>query len=304
MYARFPLRIAALLVAPACLFAAERPERPPSDASAQVSTQRQTIVISVKRLDVERLADIVKQVLHHQATEGSPPPGLVHDIGSRALIITGTEEQLDRLRALVAGLDAQAAEASETHVVESSVFQAELYQIELPREQVSNLSVSDLHARAATATDMHAALSELGDVDVLYRFDQVVRLQPTSGRQDAKTFSIKSQTPFIRSKHVSDSGQVNRQVEYEKIGCIIQLSGSWHEQRHGAAQVHLELSGLTDSAVTVSEGINAPVFRDIVQLHDGPITAGKPIILLSIDGSRAGNTATAYVTRMQFDVAS
>lgn len=304
MYARLPLRMTALLVTPACLFAGEVPDRPPSYASAQEIAQRQTMVIAVKRPDVERLADIVNQVLLHEGTEGSPPPGLVHDLGARALIITGTEQQLDRLHLLIAGLDAQATEASETHEVKSTVFRAEIYQIELPREQVPNLSVSDLHAHAATAAGMHSALSKIGHVEVLYRFDQVVRLQPATGRRDTRAFSIGSRTPFHRGERVTDNGQINRNVEYQDVGCSIQLSGTWHDERHGAALVRLELSGFTDSSVTISEGLNAPVFRNIVQIHDGSITAAKPIILLSVDGSGAGDAATAYVTRIQLDAAS
>ena len=134
---------------------------------------------------------------------------------------------------------------------------------------------------------------------MLYRIDRVLKLRESSRKKTS--FKTGSSIPFVRNTTVTERGQVNATVEYEKVGCIVELEGSWDASPRGFARIEIELSTLTDSTVNIGNDVKAPIFHQVEQQFEGPIKSGEPIVLLTIDGSGEKENATAYVTRLQFD---
>lgn len=229
----------------------------------------------------------------------SHPAALRSDHESKTLIVTGTNEDLDLVRHLAAELDVPERDPLEQVDRRRTSFQYVVYELDLPPDRIAVLRVDELTAQAETAYSLKAALEEFGGVRTLYRAEQIVQLGQASKKKTV--FTTGSKTPFVRNMTIGERGNVNSQVEYEDVGCIVRIEGDWDAPSGGFARIEMELSSLTDSTVNLGNDVKAPIFHNIVQQFDGPITSGEPIVLLTIDGSGEKETATAYITRIRFD---
>lgn len=88
--------------------------------------------------------------------------------------------------------------------------------------------------------------------------------------------TIGDRVPFVTSSSVSDSGQVNSQVQYEDVGIILNVTPHINPDGYVNLEVKPEISALnpSGSGVQISEGLTAPTFSQrsaetVVTVKDG-----------------------------------
>ena len=74
--------------------------------------------------------------------------------------------------------------------------------------------------------------------------------------------TIGDRVPFVTSSAVSDSGQINSQVQYEDVGIILNVVPHINPDGYVNLEVEPEISALNPagSGVQISEGLTAPTF--------------------------------------------
>lgn len=113
------------------------------------------------------------------------------------------------------------------------------------------------------------ALQSDGSLEVLSRPTILVQ-----NNQEAN-ITIGDEVPFLRSSNVSDSGQVNSNVEYEDVGIILDVTPHINPDGYVLLEVAPEISALNPgSNVQISEGLTAPTFTNrraetVVTVKDG-----------------------------------
>ena len=254
-----------------------------------------TEVIRLKYGRASSVVEMLRAVFH----PGRGVPGaIVVDSRTNSIVVSCSEDAFSSVARLISQLDVE--EVSQEPLpdpIRRTNLQLVVFEVEVPVDVMHEIKRNELTARAETPTTLSAALEDLGNVRMLYRLDQIVELR--RGRDTS--LIIGASTPFVSGTTLSDSGQTSNSVQYQDVGCIVKLQGGWHAPPRGSARIDLELKSVTESGVELGNSVKAPVFRKLVQRFDGPISTGAPIVLLCIDGSAKGDTASAYVTRIQFD---
>lgn len=82
--------------------------------------------------------------------------------------------------------------------------------------------------------------------------------------QDKQTANITvgQNVPFIRGTQVSDSGQVTSQVEYEKVGIILDVEPQINPDGFVYLKVKPEISAIATSTIDIGNGVLAPIFTE------------------------------------------
>ncbi len=99
--------------------------------------------------------------------------------------------------------------------------------------------------------------------------------------QDGKeaNITIGENVPFVRNVNVLDTGQVQSSVEYEEIGIILNVTP--HINPDGFVNMELapEVSQITDSNVTITEGFTAPIFSNRSADTQVTIKDGETVVI-------------------------
>ena len=99
--------------------------------------------------------------------------------------------------------------------------------------------------------------------------------------QDGKegNITVGQQVPFVRGVNVLDTGQVQSTIEYEEIGIILDVIP--HINPDGFIQLELsaEISQITDSSVTITEGFTAPIFTQRSTQTQITIKDGETVVI-------------------------
>ncbi len=240
--------------------------------------------LAVSRLGAAVFGDVA-------SSEGKVPPAWFADKRTSTLVVTASKDQLPAIEAMIAKLDVPIVLSFDDGPRYDTHLQLAVFETRVQRDRIVDLETGKLAASAATCRSLRDALSEFGSTMIRYRVDQTVEL-----KSNAK-LTIGANSPFVRGTRQSKSGQASTQVEYENTGCRVELFGGWDEQKptRGYATIKLELSGLSDSAIDLGNKVVAPIFHQVNQRFDGPVTAGEPIVLLTVDASDPGESAMAHV---------
>lgn len=139
-------------------------------------------------------------------------------------------------------------------------------------------------------TDVGATGSGLGGFSFTITgedFNFLLRMLQTEGRlsvlsrpmimvQDNQEASIEiaDRVPFVRGVTVSDTGATQTQVEYENVGIILEVTPHINVDGFVNLEVRPEISNRTPSSITITEGLNAPIFTQrsadtVVTVKDG-----------------------------------
>jgi type II secretory pathway component GspD/PulD (secretin) len=86
--------------------------------------------------------------------------------------------------------------------------------------------------------------------------------------------TIGNQVPIARGVSVSDSGQTNTQVDYQNVGIILDVIPHINPDGFVNLEVKPEISSLSASSVSFSEGFSAPIISErsaetVVTVKDG-----------------------------------
>ena len=170
---------------------------------------------------------------------------------------------------------------------------ATIYDVRLPVDKIGQLDVDALSRTSATAADFEKALAALGVTQPLYRANQTVRLAND-------TISILTQTPYITNSQITTSGQTINSVTYRQTGAIFSLAGKASVGAGMEMDLSIQVATLTEGATAISTNVKAPLFRQATMVHKGPIEAGKPFVVVSVDAGSVDESgkAVAYIGRI------
>ena len=144
---------------------------------------------------------------------------------------------------------------------------------------------------------------ESGQASVKHAFDTTLWVG-----QEAKLVSG-SRVPLLQSRVSQKSGQVSTQVSYENVGCVLELHCFWPDaEDHTRLGVSwgIEISEVfRDSSLSVGEGINALIHREVNQRFRTIVPVGTDTWFSSLSSHQANAegpaSARAYVYRVRFD---
>lgn len=267
------------------------------DAAAKSAPEaRQLKVIRLERANAPKVATLLSKVIPNYGSELHV--SVVADPRTNSLIVTGSLDGQRLVNTLVSDLDTNApptgpAEADPTRRARVGVT---VYQIEVPSDRVAEVDVAALTAHADSVVSLKAALTKLGEAKIACRGDVILK---PDGRTQKTNFG--SQMPFVRSSSRNKQGNTTASIEYESVGVNLEASGELKSLTYGTAEVEIEFAGVTDSGVEVGNGIMAPVIRKFTQQFSGGFKHGVPVLLLIVD-AQADETATMYVTRIEFTI--
>ena len=74
--------------------------------------------------------------------------------------------------------------------------------------------------------------------------------------------TIGQEVPFVNSVNFTESGQTQSSVQYEKVGVILTVTPQINPDGFVIMEVEPEISSLTSSSVTISEGLQVPIFSE------------------------------------------
>jgi type II secretion system protein D len=82
--------------------------------------------------------------------------------------------------------------------------------------------------------------------------------------QDKQTanITIGQRVPFVRGTQVTDNGQVTSQVEYEKVGIILDVEPQINPDGFVYLKVKPEVSAIASSTIDIGNGVLAPIFTE------------------------------------------
>jgi general secretion pathway protein D len=118
-----------------------------------------------------------------------------------------------------------------------------------------------------------AALAEVAKLEVLSRPSILAR------NNQLAIITIGKEVPFIRNSRVTQDGQIINTVEYEDIGIILQVTPHITSDRLVEMDVMPEISTLTGETVSISAGIEAPVFAKRSAQTRVVVPDGKTVVI-------------------------
>ncbi len=117
------------------------------------------------------------------------------------------------------------------------------------------------------------ALQTDGRAEVLSR--PVVMVQDN----ETGNITIGDRVPFVRNATVSDTGQLQSQVEYEDVGIKLDVTPHINPDGYVNLEIAPEISALAASTVPITEGLNAPTFTNRSAETTVTVKDGETIII-------------------------
>ncbi|HUW81391.1 MAG TPA: secretin N-terminal domain-containing protein [Phycisphaerae bacterium] len=74
--------------------------------------------------------------------------------------------------------------------------------------------------------------------------------------------TVGQEVPFVRNVNFTEGGQTQSSVEYEKVGVILKVTPQINPDGFVIMEVEPEISSITSSSVTISEGLQVPIFNE------------------------------------------
>jgi hypothetical protein len=182
-------------------------------------------------------------------------------------------------------------------------FEATVFEVVVPSESGINLDAKKLAADGPTPAKLAAALQELGELRVLYRIDQVVRVDGRPAKLE-----ISRDVPYVMGTAPSPAAPTGVSVARTKVGARFELNAFCQDEGDPRFQttIDVKLSTMNESAAKLGGDTTAPEFSDITQKYGGGTELGRPIVLLTVDGTTTSGSeeSRAYVTLITLSAAA
>lgn len=172
--------------------------------------------------------------------------------------------------------------------------EATVWLVEVPPERLAELDATALAAEAVSPPKLAQVLQKFGTTKVLYRVDQLVT---ADGGRTGKV-EISQNAPYVVSGQKVPAGEGVPSIARDSTGAkfdIFAVKMEGDAPNRVQATVKVELSAMTDSGVSIGGDTTAPAFLRVSQSYGGPTELGKPVVLISADGSRASGPGRSYV---------
>jgi len=130
----------------------------------------------------------------------------------------------------------------------------------IDRDNAMSIAPKNLYKHNKSAQALVDAVSNYGDTKFLLRSTRSIAF---SG--EVSSVSHGANMPCVRGVSVSKNGKTIRQIEYEEVGTIVNMSGTWDETRPipGTLSVDVELSEVISSDIPIGNEVMAPVMAQL-----------------------------------------
>lgn len=180
------------------------------------------------------------------------------------------------------------------------------------RFEVIELALSPEQIRRGNASIGALDLQELGSeaiqggrAQVKYAFDASVLVGWAARFVDA------SRIPLVRGQRKNEAGQVRAQINYEEVGCSLDLQSWWlngGDRGRVSVSMEVEVSEVhrdAEAGAVATEGLAAPVHRQVSQELRAIVPIGAERWFSSLSSLRADPdeqaSARVYVYRIRLD---
>ena len=187
----------------------------------------------------------------------------------------------------------------------SARFEATVFEVVMAPESGIGLDAKKLAADGPTPAKLVAALAPLGNARLLYRIDQVV---PIDGH--ATHIEVSRDVPYVTGPQIGPPGTPQPpgiSIGRTKGGVRFELNAFCPDQADPRFQatIDVKLATMNASATKLGGDVTAPEFSDITQKYGGVAELGRPIVLLTVDGTTTGGAeeSRAYVTLITLSAA-
>lgn len=179
-------------------------------------------------------------------------------------------------------------------------FEATVFQVAVTAEHMADLDAKRLSAEASSPAKLAQVLQKLGATKVLYRIDQTVMAD--GGRQGK--IEVSQDAPYVMVVPKAGGAEGGSAIARQHLGASFEVFAVRAGLPSSAllqATVKVELSAMTDTALPTGSDTPAATFWRISQSYGGPTELGKPVVLISADGSQGTvpGTSVAFVTLLQ-----
>jgi len=177
-------------------------------------------------------------------------------------------------------------------------FEATVYEVQIAEDQINNINVTALEAKAATPQELAKALEEFGKPKVLYKIDQTVNLF-------GESISLGTHQPIVTNSRSTAGGSMINSVTYQQVGLIVNLTANSPLKESSNkvlyVQMNVELAATFESGIEISPQTKAASTRNISLSHSETPRFGKPLVLLNVSVPGAEKSyPVAYVIRYVF----
>jgi len=93
------------------------------------------------------------------------------------------------------------------------------------------------------------------------------------------TITVGNEVPFVRNTRVTDEGSTYNTVEYEDVGIILTVTPHVNSEGWVILEVTPEVSAITDSTVSITEGVTAPIFTKRTAETSVAVRDGQTIVI-------------------------
>ena len=199
-----------------------------------------------------------------------------------------------------AGSSAPAAQAKLDDTDATLRLRFEVLELALSPEEVERINKSGEPFDVAT---LATGIAERGDSRVKYSFGGRAALN------EVFAMTIGHRLPFVSSSAVSQKGQRTSTVQYEHVGCILELTpvlGSGANKANLKVAFRVEVSDFGPQSTTeISEGLYAPTFSEMKHEFTAHVPLGRDAYFWSLAGLEHVQESTGglavYVYRVRFD---
>ncbi|UCG32888.1 MAG: hypothetical protein JSU68_14640, partial [Phycisphaerales bacterium] len=102
--------------------------------------------------------------------------------------------------------------------------------------------------------------------------------------------SVADDVPFVRGVTVTESGSTQSQVEYEEVGIILDVTPQINPDGFVTMEIAPEISNLTDSSITITEGLTAPIFNRRSASTTVTVRDGETVVIGGLIQTRESGT--------------
>jgi len=255
------------------------------------------VVVRLESLNARETASLLATALKAERRDESDE-GIRVDVGPQgnAIVLTGPMRQVEAAKQVVRQMDRASAALNAASLDPTAQVDATVYLVSAAAARLATLSAAELTAAAGDTKQFEKQLAGIGPIKSMQRFVQRVNLI------DGASLTGASSVPFLTGRQVLPSGQVNSQIEYRDIGAKIRITdGAPMTGGSGSAAITVESSSINLSSTDLGNGVLAPIFCKIESKYDGPISDGKPIVVVGTTPEADAKTpGLACVARIVF----
>jgi type II secretion system protein D len=118
------------------------------------------------------------------------------------------------------------------------------------------------------------------------RMEVLSRPQILASDNQPADINVGQRVPFVTNSRISDSGSVFNTIQYEDVGIILRVVPRINPDGFVRLEVNPEISSLSSSSVTISEGVSVPIINNRSATTTVTVQDGHTIVIGGLITSR------------------